>query len=137
MFKHIIFAIFFWQLVNEIGGCFNDIVFILDFEKMKNNSTLEKINRNAELMRLVETNFESEMASLGRMRKKNLIILKWLQNNFSPFFVLFVVCWHLNWHLNINWKFSENCNKLTECTNDSPVVKIYLNIMTIFIFIEQ
>ena len=50
---------------------------------MENNSTLEKIllvfNRNAELLRLVEATFDSKVASLRRMRKKNFIILKSLQ----------------------------------------------------------
>ena len=47
---------------------------------MENNSTLEKIllvcNRNAELFQLVGTTFDSKMAFLRRMRKKNLTILK-------------------------------------------------------------
>ena len=47
---------------------------------MDNNSTLEQVllmfNRNAELLRLVGTAFDSKVASLRRMSKKNLIILE-------------------------------------------------------------
>ena len=50
---------------------------------MENNSSVEKIllefNRKAELLRLVGATFDSKMASLRRMRKKNVIILKSLQ----------------------------------------------------------
>ena len=50
---------------------------------MENNSTLEKIlfvfNRNAEMLRLVGASFYSKVASIRRMMKKNLIILKSLQ----------------------------------------------------------
>ena len=55
---------------------------------------LEKIlvvcNRNAELLRLVGATFDSKVAALRRMRKKNLLILKSLQKN-SFLFYLFVV----------------------------------------------
>ena len=50
---------------------------------LENNSTLEKIllvfNRYAELLRLVGATFDSKVASLRRMMKNNLIILKSLQ----------------------------------------------------------
>ena len=50
---------------------------------MENNSTSEKIllvfNRNTELLRLVGATFYFKVASLRRMMKKNLIILKSLQ----------------------------------------------------------
>ena len=42
-------------------------------EKMKNNATLEK------LLRLVGATFDFKMASLRKMKKKNLIFLKSLQ----------------------------------------------------------
>ena len=50
VFRQIINAIFFWQLVNKTADCFNNIVFILEAkissikvcEKMENNSTLER-----------------------------------------------------------------------------------------------
>ena len=55
---------------------------------------MEKIllvfNRNAELLRLVGATFYSKVASLRRMMKKNLIILKSLPKR-KPFFVLFVL----------------------------------------------
>ena len=88
VFRHITYTIFFWQLVNKTADCFNNIVFMLVAnisskkvcEKMENNSTLEKIllvcNRNAKLLRLVRKTFDSKVASLRRIRKKNLIILK-------------------------------------------------------------
>ena len=138
------YAIFFWQLVNKTDDCFNNIVFILvakiSFkkvcEKMGNNSMLEKallvFNRNAELLRLVGAIFEevSKVAFLRRMRKNNLINLKGLQKKVCHFlFYLFVV-------VDI-WVVSENCNMLTERTYDSAVFTIFLNIITICIFIEQ
>ena len=133
MFRHIIYAIFFWQLVNKTADCFNNIVFILVAkisskkvcEKIKINSKLEKAlcNRNAELLRLVEATFDS----FRRIRKKNLIILK------SLLLVLFVCrCWHLSCQISIV-KCSENCNMLTE----RAVFEIVLNIITIYIFIVQ
>ena len=89
--------------------CFNNIAFILVAtitskkvcEKRENNSTLEKVllvcSRNAELLRLVEATFDSKVASLRRIRKKNLIIVKSLQWKICQFLsYLFVVCWHLS-----------------------------------------
>ena len=118
MFTHIIYAILLWQLVNKTADCFNNIVFIFVVkisskkvcENMENNSTLEKVllvcNRNVELLRLVGATFDAKVASLRRMRKKNLIILKSLQKKSLPFFVLFVYrCWHF-----------VICNMLTERT---------------------
>ena len=102
MFRHIIYAIYFYQLVNKTAACFNNIVFILVkkisskkvCKKMENNSTLEKFlqecNRNAELLRIVRTTFDSKAAALRRMREKNFIILKSLQKKIRHFFVLFV-----------------------------------------------
>ena len=59
-------------------------------EKME-NSTLKRVllvcNRYAELLRLVEATFDSEVASFKR--KKNLIIMKRLQKKVRNFFVLF------------------------------------------------
>ena len=149
MFRYIIYAIFFGQLVNKTADCFNNIVFILVaqinskkvYEKMENNSTLEKVllvcNRNTKRLRLVETAFDSKVVYLRRMRKKNLIILKGLQSKSLPFFILFVCRW-LTFELsNINWKYSENCNMPTERTYDSVVFKILRNITTICVFIEQ
>ena len=73
MFRYIIYAIFIWQLVAKISSkkvC----------EKMQNNSTLEKVflvcKKNADLLRLVGATFDSKVASLRRIRKENLIILK-------------------------------------------------------------
>ena len=94
-----IYAIFFWQLVNKTAGCFNNFVFILVrktrfkkvCEKMENNSTLEKVllggKRNAELLRLVEAIYDSKLAFLRRIRKKNLVILKSLQKKSGSLFV--------------------------------------------------
>ena len=144
MFRHIIYAIFVWQLVNKTADCFNNLVFILlakiwsknVCEKMENNSTLEKVllvwNRNGELLCLVGASFYSKVAFIRRMRKKNLIILKSLQ-----FFVSFV-CRLLTFELsNINWKCSEKCNMLPERTYDSVVFNFFFYIITICIFIEQ
>ena len=58
---------------------------------MENNSTLEKVllvcKRNAQVLKLAGTTLDSKVASLRRMRKKNLIILKSL----FLFFYLYVV----------------------------------------------
>ena len=101
-------------------------------EKMENNSTLKKVllvcNRNAELLRLVGATFDSKVAFLGRMRKKNLIILKSLQKNSAIFG--FVCLSLLTFELsNINcshWTYLWQC-----------CIKIFRNIITICIFIEQ
>ena len=127
-----------------------DIVFIL---VVKNNSkkVCEKngkqlnvgksltsvCNRNAELLRLVGATFDFKVASLRRMRKKNLIILKSLQKQSLPFFVLFVLSLFTFELSNINWKCSHNCDMPTERTYDSAVFKIFLNITITCIFIEQ
>ena len=126
----------FRQLVNKTADCFNNIVFTLVAkissknvcEKMENNSRkrLEKVllvfNSNTELLRSVGATFDSKVTSLRRMRKKNLIILKSLQKK------SLVVVLELR---------SENCNMLTERTYDSDVFKIFRNIITIWIFIDQ
>ena len=61
-------------------------------EEMKNNTTLEKVllvcNRNAELLRLVKANFNSKVAPLRRMRKKNSKKLKKIR---QFLFYMFVV----------------------------------------------
>ena len=73
---------------------------------MENNSTLEKVllvcNRNAELLQVVGATFDSKVASLRRIRKKNLIILKSFQKKSSPLIVLFDGrCWHLSCQISI------------------------------------
>ena len=97
MFRHIIYAIFFRQLVNKTADCFNNIVFILvakiRLKRMWKNGKLLKVgkdltlvsNRNAEMLRLIGAYFDSKAASLIKMRKKILIFPKSLH-----FFVLFV-----------------------------------------------
>ena len=140
MFRHIIRAIFFWQqLANKTADCFNNIVFILIVkisskkvcEKMENNSTLVKVllvcNRNAELLRLVETTFDSKVAFLRRMRKKNLIILKNLQKKVCYFlFYLFVSCWHLRCQISI-----ENVRKIVICSLKVLMTVLYLKFFSI------
>ena len=107
-------------------------------QKMETNSTLKKIlllwDRNAELLRLVGAIFDSKVVSLKTMRKKNLIILKSLQKKGCHFGLhLSLLTFEL---LNINSKCSENCNMLTEGIHDSVVFRIFLNIITICVFIE-
>ena len=63
---------------------------------MENNSTLEKVllvcNKTAGLLRLLGGTFDSKVALLRRMRKKNFIILKRLPKKICHFlFYLFVV----------------------------------------------
>ena len=61
---------------------------------MENNSTLKKVllvyNRNAKLLRLVGTIFVSKVDSLRRMRKKNLIIMKSLQERRRRHFLFYL-----------------------------------------------
>ena len=147
MFRHITYAIFFWQLVNKTADYFNNIVFILVakisskkvYEKMKTNWTLENVllvcKRNAKLLRLVGATFDSKVVFLRRMRKKNVIILKTLQKKVCHFIFMFVVV--DIWFVNINWKCLENCNTLTERTYDSVVFKFFFNVITICICIKQ
>ena len=110
---------------NNTTACVNwPIVFILVTkinskkvcEKMENTLTFEKVllacNRNAELLRLEETIFDSKVSSLRRMRKKNSIILKSLQKKMLPFFVWFVCrYWHLSCQISI-----ESVRKIVICS---------------------
>ena len=60
--------------------------------------------RNAELLPLVGTTFNFEVAVLRRTRKKNWIILKNSKKKSLPFFFLYLlnVCWHLsNWQISV------------------------------------
>ena len=80
---------FFWQMANKTADCFNNIVLVMKISRknlLKNWKTTQRwkrlllvFNRNAEQLRLVEATFYSKVASLRRMMKKNLIILKSLQ----------------------------------------------------------
>ena len=100
MFKHAFLLSQYSFVYNILSS--NKIVFILVAkisskkvcEVMENNPTLEKVflvcNRNAEPSRLLAATFDSKVAFLRRMRKKNLIILKSLQKKSLPFLVLFV-----------------------------------------------
>ena len=138
----------FWQLVNKTADCFKNIIFILlakisskkDCAKIENNSTLAKVllvcNRSSEMLRLVKATFDSKMASLRTMRKKNFKNWKVCRKKINHFlFYLFVV---VDVGLqNINCKCWKNCNMVTERTYHSVVFKIFLNIITICIFIEQ
>ena len=101
---------------------------------MENNSTLEQVllvwNRNAKLLPLVGVTFDSKVAFLRRMRKKNLITLQIINKEINsikttdpPFFVSCLLTFELS---NINGKCLENCNMLTERT-----LKFLLNIITI------
>ena len=139
MFRHIIYAIFFWQLVNKTANCFNNIVFILVAkisskkvcEKMENNSTLEKVllvcNRNTELLRLVGATFDIKVASLRKMIKKNLVILESLQKKSWQFFVLFVCCyWHLSCQISI-----ESVRKIVKCSLNVLMMGLYLKFFSI------
>ena len=133
------YAIFFWQLINKTADCFNNIVLILmatiSFkkvcEKIENNSTLENVllvcNRNAELLQLVDATFDCKVASLRRMRKKNMVILKSLQKNSSPFFILFVCrCWHLSCQISI-----ESVRKIEICSLNILMIVLYWKFFSI------
>ena len=112
MFRHIIYSIFFWELVNKTADCFKNIVFILVAkisskkvcEKMESNSTLEKIllvcNRNAVAVGRSIFWFQS-----GFPQKDEEEIFdnsEKFAEKYLSFFVLFVCnCWHLKCHLSI------------------------------------
>ena len=107
------YAIFFWQLVNRTADCFNNNRFIwvvkIGFKKgLWNNGKQFNVgkgfpvnNRNFELFRLVEAIFDIKAASLRRMSKKNLIILKSLKKNSFSIFILFAYRWHLSYQISI------------------------------------
>ena len=145
MFRHIINAIFFWKLVNKTGDCFNNIVFILlvkisskkIFKKMENNATLEKVllvcNKNVAINR---SNFWLQSGFPQKDEKEILIILKSLHKKVVIFCLICLSLLTLELS-NLNWKCSEICNMLTERIYDSVVFKIFLNIITICIFIAQ
>ena len=147
MFRHILYAIFFWKLVNKTADCFNNIVFILVAKisskkvskEMENNSTLEKVllvcKRKASLAVM---DSRSNFWSFSQKDKKEKFdnSEKFTKKNFATF--CFISLSLLTFELsNINWKCLKNCNMLTERTYDSVVFKIFLNIKTICIFIEQ
>ena len=112
---------------------------------MENNSTLEKIllvfKRNDELLRLVGATFYSKVASLRRMMKKNLIILKSLQKRklllMAIFcFICFFRCLHLSCQILI-----ESVRNIFICslnrTFDSVVFEIFPNIITIYLLLNN
>ena len=135
MFRHIINAIFFWQLVNKTADGFNNIVFILEAkissikvcEKMENNSTLERA-----LVTVSSSIFWFQSGFPQKDEEEKF-------DNFEKFANFCFICLSLlTFELsNINWKCSENCNMLTKRTYDSAIFKIFLNIITICIVIEQ
>ena len=119
---------FFGQMVNKTADCFNNIF-------LENNSTLEKIllvfNRNAELMRLVGATFYSKEASLRRMLKKNLIILKSLPKRklflMAIFlFYLFCRCLHLSCQISI-----ESVRNIFVCSLNILRTVLYLKFFSI------
>ena len=84
---------------NKTADCFNNIVFIL-VAKISSKKVCEKMvmllvcNRNAELLQLVGATFDSKVALLRKMRKKNFIIMKSLQKIIFCFICLsFVEIW--------------------------------------------
>ena len=102
---------------------------------MENNSTLEKVllacKRNGRSNYYYQTAFsqkdeEEKFDNSEKLEGKKFSIF--------CFICLLLLTVELP---NINWKYTENCNMLTERTFDSAVFKIFLNIITICIFIEQ
>ena len=141
MFRHIIYAISFWQLVISI------IFFFILVVKISSKQSLWKNGKQLNLgtglcwcltetpaLRLVGTVFDSKVVSLRRMKKKNLKILQIISKQNPPFFVYHLLTFELS---NMSWKCLENCNMLTERTYDSAAFKFLLNIITICVFIAQ
>ena len=92
-------------------------------------------NRNAELLRFVGATFDCAFSQKDE-KEKIYNSEKFAEKKFAIF--CFICLSLLTLKLsNINWKCSENCNMLTERTDDSAVLKIFLNIITIYIIIEQ
>ena len=95
-------------------------------------------NRNAELLRLLGTTFDSKVPFVRTMIKKNLIILKSLQKKILAFFVSFVCrCWHLSCQISIESVRKIVIGSPNVLYTDSAVFKIFLNIIAICVFIEQ
>ena len=112
-------------------------------KKMENNLTLEKIlwvfNRNAELLRLVGATFYSKVASLRRMMKKNLNILKSLQKR--KLLLLAIFCFILSFchclHLSCQISIESVRNNIYMLTEHSAVFEIFLNITTIYLLLNN
>ena len=129
----------FQQYCFYFGG---EYKFQLFCENMENNSTLRRVllvcNRNAELLRLVEDNFwfQSVRNATKDEKEKFDNSEKFTEKKFAIycFICLLLLTFELS---NINWKCLENCNLLTKRTYESAVFKIFLNIITICVFIEQ
>ena len=133
----------FWQLVIKTADSFNSIGIILMAkisskkvcEKVENSPKLKKVllvcNRNADLLRLVGATFDSKVATLRTIKKKNLLILNKKQKVHHNLFYFFVVVdiWVVKYQLKVFGKF--------ERTYNNAVFKILLNIITICIFIEH
>ena len=136
VFRHIIYAIFIWQLVVKTAGCFNNIVFILvakisskkslwkNGKQFNVDSRLTSVLQQSRLLRLVGTGFDSKVVSLGRMRKKNLIILQIINKQMRLF--LFVFCWHMSCQISI-----ESVWKIVICSLNVLMTKLYLKFYSI------
>ena len=108
---------------------------------MEINSLLEKVlvvcNRKAEVLRLVGASFDSKITSLKRIRKKKFFKSEsFAEKKVAIFSFICLSLLTFDWS-NINWKCSKICIKLTERAYGSAVFKIFLNIMTICVIIEQ
>ena len=132
-----VYQYFFWQMVNKTAAdCFNNIVLVVKIsrknllKKMENNSTLQKIlwvfNRNAKLLRLVGATFYSKVASLRRLMKKNLIILKNLQKRKLLLMVIFCRCLHLSCQISI-----ESVRNIFICSLNILITVLYLKFFSI------
>ena len=131
-------------MVNKTADCFNNVVLVVKISRknlLKKWKTTQRrkrsYNRNAKLLRLVGATFYSKVASLKRMMKKNLIILKSFQKKSLSFIVLFVFSLFTFKLSNINWKCSKHIYMLTEHTYDSAVFEIFLNIITIYLLLNN
>ena len=86
-----ILNIFFLHLVSKTAGIFTNIVFFLVTE-ISSKNVLPVCKINAELSRLAEATFDSKVALLRKIKKKNLIIPKSLQKKVRHFFLFVSRC---------------------------------------------
>ena len=137
-------------MVNKTADCFNNILFwswkLIEKIYWKNRKQLNvgkdlmscyEFNRNAELLRLVGATFYSKVASLRRMMKKNLIILKRKLLLMAIFcFICFVVVdiWVVKYQLKV---FGTYLYDHLTYLYDSVVFEIFLNIITIYLLLNN
>ena len=110
MFRHIIYAIFFWQLVNKPADCFNNIVFILVTKisskkvckKMENNLTLENVLQERWAVTVSRSNFWFQTGFPQKDEEEKFVNSeKFAEKKFAIFISFVCRYWHLSCQISI------------------------------------